>query len=90
MYPGDGPRKQHSRTARNYLTGFYADEKLDICASAFDGFAYGCKAALEGAGYKVGEDWPLITGQDAELMAVKNIISGYQDSNHLQGYTSPG
>lgn len=62
----------------NYLTGFYADDKLDIACTAFDGFAYGCKAALEGAGYKVGEDWPLITGQDAELMATKNIISGYQ------------
>lgn len=68
------------QNCENYLTGFYADEKLDICASAFDGFAYGCKSALEGAGYKVGEDWPLITGQDAELMAIKNIISGYQTS----------
>ncbi len=66
------------QNCENYLTGFYADKKLDICASAFDGFAYGCKAALEGAGYKVGVDWPLITGQDAELMATKNIISGYQ------------
>ena len=66
------------QNCENYLTGFYADKKLDICASAFDGFAYGCKAALEGAGYKVGVDWPLVTGQDAELMAVKNIISGYQ------------
>lgn len=66
------------QNCENYLTGFYADKKLDICASAFDGFAYGCKAALEGAGYKVGVDWPLITGQDAELMAVKNVISGYQ------------
>ena len=62
----------------NYLTGFYSDEKIDIVASAFDGFAYGAKAALEGAGYKVGEDWPLITGQDAELMATKNIIAGSQ------------
>lgn len=66
------------QNCENYLTGFYADKKLDICASAFDGFAYGCKAALEGAGYKVGVDWPLITGQDAELMATKNIISGFQ------------
>lgn len=66
------------QNCENYLTGFYADEKLDIAATAFDGFAYGCKAAFEGAGYKVGEDWPLITGQDAELMATKNIISGYQ------------
>lgn len=66
------------QNCENYLTGFYADEKLDIACSAFDGFAYGIKAALEGAGYTLGEDWPLITGQDAELMAVKNIISGYQ------------
>lgn len=66
------------QNCENYLTGFYADEKLDICCTAFDGFAYGCKAALEGAGYTLGEDWPIITGQDAELMATKNIISGYQ------------
>ncbi len=66
------------QNCENYLTGFYSDKKLDICATAFDGFAYGCKAALEGAGYKVGEDWPLITGQDAELMATKNIINGSQ------------
>lgn len=66
------------QNCENYLTGFYADKKLDICATAFDGFAYGCKAALEGAGYKIEVDWPLVTGQDAELMATKNIISGYQ------------
>ena len=65
------------QNCENYLTGFYADEDLDICATAFDGFAYGCKAALEGAGYTE-ENWPLITGQDAELMATKNIISGKQ------------
>lgn len=65
----------------NYLAGFYADEKLDIACSAFDGFAYGIKAACEGAGYKVGVDWPLITGQDAELMATKNIIAGSQTSS---------
>ncbi|MBO5093307.1 MAG: sugar-binding protein [Lachnospiraceae bacterium] len=65
------------QNCENYLTGFYADEDLDICATAFDGFAYGCKAALEGAGYTA-ENWPLITGQDAELMATKNIIAGTQ------------
>ncbi|MBD5507196.1 MAG: substrate-binding domain-containing protein [Lachnospiraceae bacterium] len=65
------------QNCENYLTGFYADEDLDICATAFDGFAYGCKAALEGAGY-TDANWPIITGQDAELMATKNIISGKQ------------
>ena len=63
--------------AENYLSGFYGDEKLDIACSAFDGFAYGIKAALEGAGYTA-DNWPLITGQDAELMATKNIIAGTQ------------
>ncbi len=62
----------------NYLAAEYANEKLDIACSAFDGFAYGIRSALEGAGYTVGEDWPMITGQDAELMATKNIISGHQ------------
>ena len=61
----------------NYLTGFYADEDLDIACSAFDGFAYGIKAALQGAGYTE-ENWPLVTGQDAELMACKNILDGSQ------------
>ena len=61
----------------NYLSGYYADEPLDIACSAFDGFSYGIRSALESAGY-TSENWPLITGQDAELMAVKNIISGHQ------------
>lgn len=66
------------KNCEDILTANYADEKLDIACTAFDGFAYGVRSALEGAGYKLGEDWPLITGQDAELMATKNIIAGYQ------------
>lgn len=65
------------QNCENYLSGFYADEDLDIACSAFDGFAYGIKAALEGAGY-TDANWPLITGQDAEVMAVKNITAGTQ------------
>ncbi len=61
------------------LAGYYSQGKnLDIALSMFDGFSYGIAAALEGAGYKVGEQWPIITGQDAELMACKNILSGKQ------------
>ena len=61
----------------NYLAANYADEDLDICATAFDGFAYGCKAALENAGYTA-DNWPIISGQDAELMACKDILDGTQ------------
>lgn len=61
------------------LSGYYSTGKnVDIVVSPFDGISYGISAALEGAGYKVGQKWPLITGQDAELMASKNILSGKQ------------
>jgi len=62
------------------LDTHYKDEKLDICASVFDGFAYGCKTALENAGYTK-DNWPIITGQDADLKACKNIMAGLQTSS---------
>lgn len=65
------------KRCEDLLTRYYADEDLNICATAYDGLAYGCMAALEGAGYTEA-NWPLITGQDAELMATKHIISGKQ------------
>jgi putative multiple sugar transport system substrate-binding protein len=66
----------------NLLSGYYSSGKnLDIALSMFDGFSYGIAAALEGAGYKVGTKWPVITGQDAELMACKNILSGRQSQS---------
>lgn len=60
-----------------YLQELYTTENLDICVSAGDGLSYGLKEALEEAGYTK-DNWPLITGQDAELRAVQNIIEGYQ------------
>ena len=65
------------KRCEDILTGYYADEELDIVAAAYDGLSYGCMAALEGAGY-TDANWPMITGQDAELMATKHIISGKQ------------
>lgn len=65
------------KRCEDLLTRYYADEDLDICACAYDGLSYGCMSALEGAGYTA-DNWPMITGQDAELMATKHIISGKQ------------
>ena len=62
------------------LKTHYKNEDLDICASVFDGFAYGCKTALENAGYTE-KNWPIITGQDADLKACKNILEGKQTSS---------
>jgi len=61
------------------ISGFYATgEKLNAAFTPSDTLTYGIIAALEAAGYEVGEDWPALTGQDAEIMAVKHIIAGRQ------------
>lgn len=62
---------------KNYLAGYYTDEELDICAAAYDGFAYGCKEALQSAGY-IEDNWPVISGQDCEALACRNILDGTQ------------
>lgn len=60
-----------------YLNQYYQTEDLDICASAFDKFSYGCISALENAGYTE-KNWPVISGQDAEVEACKYILEGKQ------------
>lgn len=73
------------------LRDYYTDEKLDIACSAFDGFSYGIITALQMQGYDPKADWPVITGQDAELTAIQNIIEGrqnmsiYKDTRILSG-----
>ena len=63
----------------NLLSGYYADAKLDAALVAADCLAMGVIPALENAGYgKDGVAFPVITGQDAELAAVKNIKAGKQ------------
>ena len=65
----------------NLLSGYYSDEPLDICLATSDCLTIGCISSLESMGY--GGDngvypYPLTTGQDAELAAVKNIVAGKQ------------
>ena len=62
----------------NILKRYYRNAKIDAVVSPFDGISYGIADALEEAGYQVGKDFPIITGQDAELRAVKDIIAGRQ------------
>lgn len=69
-------------TAQKYcealLDANYLDGHLDIVCTSSDTLTYGIKTALENRGYTHGKDWPLMTGQDAQLEAVKNIAAGYQ------------
>ena len=60
------------------LRDYYRNRKLDAVISPYDGISYGIADALEKEGYEAGKDFPLITGQDADLKAIKNILDGKQ------------
>ena len=63
---------------QNRLNSFYATGKVDVVLSPNDSLALGIEQALQGAGYKVGQDWPLVTGQDADQANVVNLLAGKQ------------
>ncbi|MEY2848407.1 MAG: hypothetical protein RI885_1072 [Actinomycetota bacterium] len=61
------------------LTSQYSDgSKVNAVLSPYDGISRGIISALTDAGYAVGTDFPIISGQDAELDSVKAINSGEQ------------
>ena len=61
------------------LTANYSDgSKVNAVLSPYDGISRGIIGALTDAGYTVGEGWPIISGQDAEVDSVKAILSGEQ------------
>ncbi|MHA7861380.1 substrate-binding domain-containing protein [Tessaracoccus sp. Y36] len=63
----------------NRLNSFYGDgKKVNIVLSPNDSLALGIQQALEGAGYEPGVDWPLLTGQDADLANVQAMVQGKQ------------
>ena len=61
------------------LTANYSDgSKVNAVLSPYDGLSRGIIGALQDAGYSVGDEWPVISGQDAEVDSVKGILSGEQ------------
>jgi putative multiple sugar transport system substrate-binding protein len=63
----------------NRLASFYAGgDRVQAVLSPNDSVALGIEAAFTGAGYKVGQDWPIVTGQDGDKANVKAILNGQQ------------
>jgi putative multiple sugar transport system substrate-binding protein len=61
------------------LNSFYTDGKrVDVVLSPNDSLALGITQALLGAGYKAGDDFPILTGQDGDTANVQSIIDGTQ------------
>lgn len=67
--------------AANYTSGV----QLDGVLSPYDGISRGIISSLTSFGYEPGTDnWPVVTGQDAEAASIKLIISGEQYSTILK------
>jgi len=68
------------------LAAHYSDGKpLAGVLSPYDGLSRGIISALTSFGYQVGTDnWPIVTGQDAEAASIKMIITGDQYSTVLK------
>ncbi len=63
----------------NRLNSFYTGgKKVNVVLSPNDSLALGIEQSLESQGYKPGPDYPVITGQDADLANTKNMLAGKQ------------
>jgi putative multiple sugar transport system substrate-binding protein len=63
----------------NLLSAYYTSDLVDVVLCANDSTALGVISALSSMGYgSANRRFPIITGQDCELTAIKSIINGTQ------------
>ncbi len=63
----------------NLLTAYYAGRNIDVVLSPNDSLAQGIVASLRAAGYgSADKPFPVLTGQDADVINVKMIIAQEQ------------
>jgi putative multiple sugar transport system substrate-binding protein len=75
--PATAKARMQDLVAKSYSSGANVQGVL----SPYDGLSDGILSALQGAGYgSGGKNLPIITGQDAEVASVKQIIAGTQYS----------
>ena len=65
----------------NILSKNYADKRVDVVLSPYDGISRGIIASLKQVGYYTADKpAPCVSGQDAELPSVKSILANEQTS----------
>jgi putative multiple sugar transport system substrate-binding protein len=65
----------------NLLNPYYVDNRVDAVLSPRDAMSRGIIASMKQAGYyTAAKPGPAVTGQDAELQAVRSILAGEQTS----------
>lgn len=70
--------EEAQKRMENLIAAYYADgTKLDVVYCSNDSTAIGVTNALVNAGYTK-DNFPIITGQDCDIVSVKNILAGTQ------------
>ena len=64
----------------NLLSKSYTKDKVNGVLSPYDGLSRGIISSLKGVGYAPGKDFPIVTGQDAEVPSVKAMMTDEQYS----------
>ncbi|CAB3651221.1 Multiple sugar-binding periplasmic protein SbpA [Paraburkholderia sediminicola] len=79
----------------NLLSAFYGKDHLDAVWTPNDAIAVGVISSLKGIGYgSARQTMPVVTGQDADIQNVKNIVRGdqtstvFKDTRKLAGVTA--
>ena len=79
----------------NLLSAFYGKDHLDAVWTPNDAIAVGVISSLKGIGYgSAQQTMPVVTGQDADIQNVKNIVRGdqtstvFKDTRKLAGVTA--
>jgi len=73
----DGATAQ--KRMEDLITKAYSGAKVDGVLSPYDGISIGILSALKSNGYNgKSQPYPIVTGQDAEVLSVKSIIKGEQ------------
>lgn len=75
---GWGSDTAQAEMANRLAAAYPGGARLDVVLSPNDSVALGVERALEAAGYAPGKNWPIITGQDADLPNVMNMLAGRQ------------
>ncbi|MDR7274032.1 multiple monosaccharide ABC transporter substrate-binding protein [Catenuloplanes atrovinosus] len=88
------PATAQQRMENIITTTYTGNNKVDGVLSPYDGISIGIISALKSNGYGTGgQDWPIVTGQDAEVASVKSIIANeqyatiYKDTRQLADVT---
>lgn len=76
--PSWSTEKAQARMENLISANYTGDVKLDVVLCSNDSTAQGATNGLVNAGFEAGMDFPIVTGQDCDVVSMKNMLAGTQ------------